>query len=390
MIVIVIMVVAIAAILVGSLSYSALNSARQERTSSALAQAKDALLGRAASDDNMPGSLPCPDTNNDGDEEPISGNVCPNYIGRLPWRTLQLPDLRDGSGERLWYALSPDFRKHDPINPTPSPLNSDTKGTLLVYDTNGTSLLTQPGYSAVAAIFAPGSPLGPQTRNTVAERNSAANYLDADNGRDNSIVGPGFIAGNKSDVFNDRLLFITTKELMPLVEQRVAGVVKVALDTYYATNGYYPWADLMGASIEYNSDYGLSRGWLPKDASSNSGSTHPNPPNWVPGSLPSWFDGNQWYTLIYYSVARNYTSWPADCSSCGNPTLIVNGTDGTRVLFFMPGTPIGTLTRTINNLSDYLEDPANNDNPGNDSYSTPASTAFDRDRLYWFTGTWKP
>jgi hypothetical protein len=24
-------------------------------------------------------------------------------MGRLPWKTLRLPDLRDGHGERLWY-----------------------------------------------------------------------------------------------------------------------------------------------------------------------------------------------------------------------------------------------------------------------------------------------
>ena len=50
-------------------------------------------------------------------------------IGRLPWKTFGLPDLRDGSGERLWYALSPNFRD----NPSVSPLNSDTRGSITVY-----------------------------------------------------------------------------------------------------------------------------------------------------------------------------------------------------------------------------------------------------------------
>jgi hypothetical protein len=89
-------------------------------TAAALAQAKDALIGRAAADDNRPGSLPCPDfdngtinplnTSNDGTADLLNGIECPSYIGRLPWRTLGLPDLRDGSGERLWYALSRAFR----------------------------------------------------------------------------------------------------------------------------------------------------------------------------------------------------------------------------------------------------------------------------------------
>src|SRR5665811_1174045 len=142
LIMLVILVVGIAAVLVSSLSTTALNNARQNTTSNALAQAKDALIGRAAADNNMPGSLPCPDTNNDGSAELLSGNNCPSYIGRLPWKTLGLPDLRDGSGERLWYALSPAFRD----DTSAQPLNSNTKGTLLVYNSDGISLQTQAGY----------------------------------------------------------------------------------------------------------------------------------------------------------------------------------------------------------------------------------------------------
>jgi hypothetical protein len=383
MIMVAILVVAFATLLVGLLSYSAMNSARQERTAVALAQAKDALLGRAVSDVNMPGSLPCPDTNDDGDAEPISGDVCPNYIGRLPWRSLGLPDLRDGSNERLWYALSPGFRNHNPISPTVSPLNSNTKGTLLVYDTNGTTQLTQAGYSAVAVIFAPGSPLGPQTRNTVAERYDAANYLDAANGRDNSIVGVGFIAGDKSDDFNDQLLFITTHDLMPLVERRVAGVVKQALDDYYAnssgtpSNRYYPWADTIASQAEYDANFGENRGWIPYHSSASG--TY----EWyLTGSPPLWFFDNQWYTLIYYAVAPSFSE------SHNSGTLSVDGTSGTKVLFFMPGTYSGT--RAIDDLTQYLEDAQNNDN-ANDTFVTPTSQSMDRDRLYYYSSsTWKP
>src|SRR5665647_87672 len=222
MIMLVILVIGVAAALISSLSTTALKNARQKTTSDALAQAKDALLGRAVSDSNMPGSLPCPDTNNDGSAELLSGNDCPSYIGRLPWKTLGLPDLRDGSGEHLWYALSPAFRDDN----SAQPLNSNTKGTLLVYNDDGVSLKTQAGYSAVAVIFSPGSPLSTQTRNTVAQQNSAANYLNIA-----SASGP-FIAGDQSATFNDQLLYITTKDLMSLVEQRVAGVVKKALSDY--------------------------------------------------------------------------------------------------------------------------------------------------------------
>ncbi|MFZ5523789.1 MAG: hypothetical protein ACOY9D_06860 [Pseudomonadota bacterium] len=378
---IVILVVGFAAVLVGALSLSALNSARQERTSAALVQARDALLGRAVSDNNMPGSLPCPDTDNDGSSELLSGNDCPSYIGRLPWRTLKLSDLRDGNAERLWYALSPAFRD----DASAQPLNSNTKGTLLVYSADGVTPQTETGYSAVAVLFSPGSAMGSQTRNTTAEQNSAANYLDIANGSNNASAAGPFIAGAKSDTFNDQLLFITTKDLMPLVEQRVAGEVKRVLDKYFTDNGYYPWADTIGSAANYNSDNGENRGWLPDNASGGGS------PDWT--SLPSWFLPNQWYTLIYYSVAENYTADPAGCSSCIDSTLSVNGVSGVKVLFFMPGTYSGT--RTINELSHYLEDTENNQDgtptAPDDVYIYLTSQGKDRDRLYWFSGTtWKP
>ena len=104
------------------LAQSNANSAHTQldlNTATALAQAKEALIGRAASDDNRPGSLPCPDTNNDGVADSVGGN-CPSYIGRFPWKTLKLPELLDGNGDRLWYVLSPGLRDNpaaQPINP---------------------------------------------------------------------------------------------------------------------------------------------------------------------------------------------------------------------------------------------------------------------------------
>ena len=68
---------------------------REDVTALALQQAKEALIARAAFDLNHPGSLPCPDRDNDGVADLLAGNNCFSYIGRLPWKTLGLPDLRD-------------------------------------------------------------------------------------------------------------------------------------------------------------------------------------------------------------------------------------------------------------------------------------------------------
>jgi len=97
---------------------------------------------------------------------------------------------------------------------------------------------------------------------------------------------------------------------MPPVEQRVASEVKRVLKNYFNTNGYYPWADSVAQSADYDSNYGLNRGWLPYNAAASIsyGSYNASTPNWPNGNPAPWFLNNQWYTLIYYSVAEKYTA----------------------------------------------------------------------------------
>jgi len=249
-----------------------------------------------------------------------------------------------------------------------------------VYGPDGVTLQTQANYSAVAVIFSPGSPLPSQTRNTAAQQNDPANYLDSVNGRNNAIANGPFIAGTVSSAFNDQLLLITTHDLIPLLEKRVAAVVKKALKDYYLAsdafpaNRYYPWADVITSVASYSANAGTNRGWLPDVAST---CCSPSTIDWVAGSPPQWFFDNQWYTLIYYSVAPSLTIYHSGLM------LNVNGLAG-RALFFMPGTYSGT--RAIDILSEYLEDSQNNDN-SNDTYITPTSKALDRDRIYWLSSS---
>lgn len=133
----VLLVLMIAIVLVGSTALLAkLNGTAKfqvhldRETAEALAEAKAALIGYAVSDASRPGELPCPDANHDGFSkvpEDYSGPNCTNLRGWLPWKTLELPEMRDGSGEHLWYALSDRYHAGDPL-----PLNSETAGQVIV------------------------------------------------------------------------------------------------------------------------------------------------------------------------------------------------------------------------------------------------------------------
>jgi hypothetical protein len=272
---------AAAAVTVTALNRSSQNVhiARDKITAAALAQAKEALIGRAVTDENHPGSLPCPDTNNNGIAEIMSalGNNCPSYIGRLPWRTLGLPELRDGSRELLWYALSDRFRDIAAAEP----INSDTVGNRHVFAPDGTTELTN---QAIAIIFSSGDALAGQNRDantsvhclatgtTILRNRCANNYLEAANDRNNATQTGPFITGpvrdaNGNTILNDHLLFITHENLFPSVEKVVGKRVRELLNVKRTTWGVFPFAAPFGdpddSSTLFKSTSNTDNGWLP-------------------------------------------------------------------------------------------------------------------------------
>lgn len=353
MVMLVIMIIGSAAFLVSSLSSSALNNARQEKTVAALAQAKEALIGRAVLDANRPGSLPCPDTNNDGVADSCSSTI---FIGRLPWKTLGLDDLRDGNGERLWYALSPSLRD------TGSAINSDTPGQLSISGTGAMS-------NVAAIVFATGAPLNNQVRDTAANQNNVANYLEGDNANGDT----AFVANLPSDTFNDNMLGITTDMLFPTVEKLIVKELSDCLQDYATANhGRYPWAAPLNSaqppSYDDNSDtlFGRFPDFLgeTKNDSNDTMSDH-----W-PGTsacnniftTSGWWTNTNWRELAFYSLSDLYkpddTTAPASCSTC----LVVNPPSSNadkKALVLLSGKKLSGKNR-INNadkatISNYLE-----------------------------------
>src|SRR5882672_3304901 len=104
LIVLALLVLLVGTVMVGFSGDLSRQSRKQQQTTDALALAKEALIGYAAGVDltagaARPGDLPCPDQNNDGVADLGTCNSAAERLGRLPWKTLGLPDLRDGDGE---------------------------------------------------------------------------------------------------------------------------------------------------------------------------------------------------------------------------------------------------------------------------------------------------
>ena len=347
------------------------------KTRLALHDAVEALIGRAIADSNRPGSLPCPDNDNDGSADLFTGSACPSYLGRLPWRTLGVGDLRDATGERLWYALSPPFRDH----PSAPPLNADTRGTLTVYSASKARVLTE---QAIAVVFSPGLALAAQQRDAsvafcdarskhVARSHCPGNYLEAHGEIDNAAASGPFIASPTGTPGNDKLAVITAADLMSLVERRVALEAREALLAYRNTStcGCYPWAD---ASGDGKSDIGAHQGRIPLAAL---------PEAWRTGVLPPYFAANQWSRVVYYAVARDALHERGTaCETCSGASLTLDAHPGYDVLLITPGYAQDKTPRT--SWADFLDDVENHN--GDERFVTPTAAVPERDRVYAVAG----
>ena len=281
---------------------------RESRTTDALAKAKEALIGYAANyRDEHPGQvfgyLPCPDVDGsagEGTAQTACGATDATVIGRLPWKTLELPPLRDGDGECLWYAVSGNFKN----NPQTGLMNWDTNGLIEImapdgtnYAAGGSGTTAVPTRRAAAVIYAAGAILPGQDRSLAATNPpticggnyNAANYLDTDTAStiNNSTATSAtvnarsrYIAALNSsrtaaatDSFNDRLAFITPDDIfadhaqkrsdfLPYLTDPNTGMLRAAADCivqYGKTNllgildKRLPWA----APIALN-NYGLA------------------------------------------------------------------------------------------------------------------------------------
>ena len=219
-----------------------------------LREAKQALLQFAYNypqfNDEGPGRLPCPDSDNDGLPN-LTAPTCQS-VGRFPWAEPELNfyDVRDASNERLWYAVSSAF-----YNLGGGPIvNSASTGTITVQDRSGAVLYNGAANGVAAVIIAPGPPIDRNgvLQNRPGDVNNPVNYLDLFGAVDNAdfVNGTpnGFVTGPIVDLntgtllVNDQMILVTTEEIREMAEKATLQAYRNALREYLAdTGGQYPW-----------------------------------------------------------------------------------------------------------------------------------------------------
>lgn len=394
-----------------------LKVARNQLTNQSLAIAKQALLAYSAEtitgsingallncNNNCPrpGDLPCPDFDNDGDADPPCAI---SKVGRLPWKTMGLGDLRDGSGERLWYAVSNKYKN----NPRLLPLNSETEGSISFRNNTGdlvyNSIL---GQGLAAVIIAPNAPLK-RYDNVLQERNEASqnlakNYLEVAFGEDNASFNDnsadGFISGEvkigEQLFLNDIVLPVTKHDINSVVEPRVLAEVMEAMlynfcpgrsniknrICFGATiNDYLPdpanitdntcLGNGFIANTQCVSNPGISIGRIPvggnPSPTANNGWENQNSNSILQGkNLNNWFQQNGWRELIIYAAAPACTETTKNCTGSGYLTLknaltpsIAPTPNFKKFVLIMSGAALIGQSRLITSktvISNYLED----------------------------------
>jgi len=392
----------------------------------ALSDAKQALINfslryfynnPSGANFNALGRLPFPDRNQDslydGESDcstaaaPISSNV---LIGRFPWLSEGTPclprninaDIRDGDGERLWYAVSANLVRHTANDllgfipntfpaPAAPPLIPLTNNWLTVYDPLGNILSNRVAFIVMSA----GKAINGQVRNGVAP--PVNRYLDSFTLPDSTIVNNAdaildFVTAPESTTFNDQLIYVTIDELMPLIEQRVLYELRALLLSHYQANANrYPFAADLGGPADINSDMTCVSGLLSGFISSVTDAAGTCPNLTIPPGKDYLIP---WLPFIFYEVRTGCTAVPGCIQNQAgiNGLSLDGGISDRDVVLMFTGNPIITpqttpLSQTRVGVPphirmDYLDDLQNIANDQN--YVTPQNSANNNDQIIAF------
>ena len=358
-------------------------------TARALADAKRAIVGWSvggglAGDgtEHAPGLLPFPDRNNDtggydGRADCVTSGLSDRHlIGRLPraGETSPCPgralgvELRDGSGEPLWYAVSRNLVNYRGGGSLDPPINPGLLDAAPAYpwirliDMDGAALTASDGdpLEIAAVIIAPGPPLAGQTRSGAAP--GAARYLDSvavdgvvyDNADSDGCrdavaaasaytdcpgrTGEEFIlypdsrgTASAADSFNDRIAWVTAEELLRAAEARALGTLMSVLERYRSRHGAYPWE----MSAVEGVDAGVATTVTDRDGAAEAVDTRRGPVavdapltftgtgydlTIDPDAIPRWFADHDWFGYVHETAkARLTTRFTSGVRAAGSP-----------------------------------------------------------------------
>jgi type II secretory pathway pseudopilin PulG len=344
------------------------DGAREQASSRLLADAHRAVntYAQFGGTNNKPGALPCPDTSepDDAGNAGVAGSHCqgtpdPVYLGRMPWRTVDLPDDSGHTGPGIWYAIDGDYQDHT----QPGALNAESAAglTLLGAGLPGT------GQPRVAVLIVPGPALAGQEGRPGTD---VEDYLEGENADGDTTFR------DCSDVAdcNDRVIGITRDQLFDRVQRRVVDGIARALDNAEERLGHLPWASAFGDST-MSCEPDLTRGRLARNPGGCAGSEPWLRDEDFDGG-DAWITDNAWDELVVYEV-------DPDCgeggTGCGTGDLTLNGEANYDAILAAAGRPHPDQSRPGADVADYLDSETNRMDDG--TYEQLSLTPEDNDVL---------
>jgi hypothetical protein len=246
LILVIVILLAVATYLLSDLSITQIKVERTKKTYMALKKAKQAVIGYAVTyvdkdlnNEGKYGVLPCPETFFNGNDGNMAGSCNAqnlNDVEWLPWRSLDLPTLKDESGTCLFYAVSGTYKNG---GSQADMINEDSIGMFQIVDSAG-SILQGANIEdqVVALVIAPGGSLTGQARNPTVDLSSCGQdyanvsaYLEGNGVTDNSTVSAALdtidqyihateTSADEATPYNDKFLTITRDEIWDAIVKR--------------------------------------------------------------------------------------------------------------------------------------------------------------------------
>ncbi len=335
------------------------------------------------------GRLPFPDRRNDPGVYDGKSD-CINYtdpltnsllLGQFPWLRDECngnfidinANLKDGNGNRLWYAVSRYMVRHVSNAGFSSEFldSSQYNQWITIYNQEGNIISDRVAFICIS----PGKALSGQNRNST----SSDNFLDAYNVPGIGVINNAdtdmqFVKAAESNTFNDQFIYVTIDELMPKLERRVLAELKSMIKKFHSDFTGYPHPALLGDNTFECDDSTLPGGGF--IALSNININCSSNPPLLDFTARSYL--KPWLEYVIYEAR-------ADCinssiiTGCNNQPAGLTVNSATNVDFVLLATGL-YLNTGSGNRSDYLEDAINQSN--DQLFITPDSTLSNDQILY--------